>query len=253
MERSATFEEQPFAHGRFRAAYRGVWTAPPSDVGKKCVVKRLKKSYTWTATDWNETLRINERAKTLAAGFNTAAHTNKPISFTDVHVLKVYQPAHMRYEYVTCEDFIPGPFNKWCNNYGYIADESVSLPAFMHWSWYETSGEEMVSDLQGVRNQDSFKLTDPAMMSLSQKYGATDTGVEGMAMFFLNHKCNDFCQHLPKPTLAHFHRIISQEYLKAAKTLMAQIRNSTTYKQEIIFPPSIHDRVAAKFREIANS
>ena len=250
MERSATFEKQPFDHGRFRKAYRGVWTAPPSDYGKKCVVKRLKGSYTWKATDWNETLTINERAKTLAAGFNAETHTSKPISFTDVHVLKVYRPDNRRHEYVTCEDFIPGPFNKWCNNYGYIADESVSLPAFMHWSWYETRGEEMVSDLQGVRNPDSFKLTDPAMMSLSKQYGATNTGVEGMAMFFLNHQCN--CQRLPKPTLADFHRIIPPQYLEAAKTLMAQVGNSTTYKQEIKFPLSIHDRVAAKFREIAN-
>ena len=111
----------------------------------------------------------------------------------------------------------------------------------------------MVADLQGVRNPNSFKLTDPAMMSLSKMYGATDTGVEGMVMFFLNHQCNDFCQRLPKPTLADFYHIIPPEYLEAAKTVMAQVGNSTTYNWEIIFPPSIHDLVAAKFREIANS
>ena len=254
--RRATFNPQPFAQGRFRRAYKGTWTAPVWDAGKTCVVKELKENYTWKPTDWDETIKLNERAKELAMDFNDEVQTNKLITYTDVRVMRVISQSDPNNtpklnEYVTCEDFIPGNFNKWCNNYGYISTESTSLPAFMHWSWWNTDSEEMISDLQGVRNPDSFKLTDPAILSLSGTYGATDMGVEGMAMFFLNHDCNSFCTKLPKPTLAHFHRIIPQQYLQAAKTLLAQVRSSTTYTFELKFPQEIRARVAAKFREIA--
>ena len=257
-DRQATFESKSFAEGRFRRAYRGKWTAPPYAAGHTCVVKEFKETYTWKPTDWDETVKINDRAKELAAGFNDAVATTKPISFTDVHVMKVvstsdpYKTPRL-HEYVTCEDFIPGTFNKWCNNYGYISTESLSLPAFMHWSWNYTGGEEMVADLQGVRNPHSFKLTDPVIISLEEGYGATDMGVEGMAMFFLNHKCNSICTDLPAPTLAHFRRVIPQPYLEAAKTLMAQVYNSTTFRMELKFPRDIRGRVAARFREIATN
>ena len=253
--REATFNTQPFAEGRFRRAYKGTWTAPVWDAGKTCVVKELKENYTWKPTDWDETIKLNERAKELAKGFNNEVHTNKPITYTDVHVGKVVtgdpNTTPMLNEYVTGEDFIPGNFNKWCNNYGYISTESTSLPAFMHWSWWYTNSEEMIADLQGVRNPDSFKLTDPAILSLSGTYGATDMEVEGMAMFFLGHECNSFCNELPKPTPAHFRRIIPQHILQQAQTLLAEVQGSTTYKVELKFPQEIRARVAAKFREIA--
>ncbi|CAI8021461.1 Alpha-protein kinase vwkA [Geodia barretti] len=256
--RRARFESKSFGQGKFRRAYRGKWTAPRYAAGHTCVVKEFKETYTWKPTDWDETVIINDRAKELAAGFNDAVTTTKPISFTDVHVMEVVSTSDpyttpRLHEWVTGEDFIPGTFNKWCNNYGYISTESSSLPGFMHWSWYDTRGEEMVADLQGVRNSDSFKLTDPVIISLEEGYGATDMGVEGMAMFFLNHKCNIFCRDLPAPKLAHFRRVIPQPYLEAAKTLMAQVYNSTTYRMELKFPQDIRGRVAARFREIATN
>ena len=253
FNRSATFNLTSFAEGRFRRAYKGVWTAPVRDIGRSCVVKRLKDNYTWEATGWDSTLKINERAKELAGRFNNEIHTNRPISYTDVHVLQVEHQngPNALTEYVTCEDYIPGSYNKWCNNYGYISDESSSLPAFMHWSWYHTRGEEMIADLQGVRNPKSYKLTDPAILSLFGRYGATDMGVEGMAMFFLNHDCNDFCSNMPKPTLAHFHHIIPQQYLQAATTMLAQVQSSTTYTNELKFLQATREKVAARFREIA--
>ena len=254
-DRSATFSSTSFAEGRFRRAYIGVWTAPFLDRGRACVVKELKESYTWKPTDWKETLEINKRAKNLSDTFSSWI-SGMSISYTDVHVMQVVSTCDPNTtpklnEYVTCEDYIPGQFNKWCNNYGYISSDSSILPAFMHWSWIYTRGEEMISDLQGVKSASSYTLTDAAMLSLSGKYGTTDTGVEGMAMFFLEHNCNSLCQGLSKPTLAHFHRIIPQQYLMAAQTLLAQVQSSTTYSFELKFPQAIRGRVEAKFREIA--
>ena len=249
---SATFETTPFACGSFCNAYRGTWTAPPEVAGRPCVLKRRIEKVTWDPTEWDETLKINCRAKGLASAFNTHIGTSRPITYMDVCVLQVptsnpYQP----FEYVTCEDYIPGIFTKWSNNYGYISSEPISPAAFMHWSWWYTNGEEMVADLQGVRKDDAYLLTDPAILSLSETYGATDTGVEGMAMFFLHHTCNSLCSNLPKPTLAHFHRIIPPQYLEAAKTLLAQVGGSTTYNWQLKFTQAIKLRVIAKFREIA--
>lgn len=255
--RRATFNPTSFAEGRFRRAYKGTWTAPLWDEGRSCVVKECKASYTWKATDWDETVKITEKAKELANEFNTQVRTNRPITYTNVHVMKVVEkfddkPPKLN-EYVTCEDYIEGEFNKWCNNYGYIGSGSTSLPAFMHWSWWYTDSELMVADLQGVRKDRSYLLTDPVIMSLSGNYGATDTSVEGMAMFFMNHQCNSLCNNLSKPSLHHFKGVIPDQYLRAATALLAQVQSSTTYRVEMKFPLEIRARVAARFREIAKN
>ena len=254
--RSATFNPTSFAEGRFRRAYKGTWTAPLWDAGSLCVVKESKDNYTWKSTDWNDTVKVTDTASQLATAFNAQVATC-PIKFTNVHVMQVVSQSDPNKtpklnEYVTCEDYIPGRFDKWCNNYGYIGNAALSLPSFMHWSWWYTDSELMVGDLQGVRKDDCYLLTDPAIMSLSGGYGATDTGVEGMAMFFLNHTCNRFCNHLPKPSLHHFRGIIPDQYLAAAMTLLVQVQSSTTYRMELKFTQDIRARVAARFRQIAN-
>ncbi len=82
---------------------------------------------------------------------------------------------------------------------------SELMPAFMHWSWAHTGGQKMIADLQGVRSHSgyTYTLTDPVLLSNHThggQYGCTDTGVEGMAMFFLKHTCGHFCWQYPKPT-----------------------------------------------------
>ena len=57
----------------------------------------------------------------------------------------------------------------------------------MQWSWCYTIGEKMISDLQGVADNRNYTLTDPAILSLTDKYGVTDTGVEGMVKSFFKH------------------------------------------------------------------
>lgn len=258
MNRRATFNPTSFAEGRFRRAYKGVWKAPVQEIGHICVVKEMKEKYTWAEADWNDAITINKRAKDLSMQFTSVMPAGYKVAYTDVHVLRVLSTGNhitttKLNEYLTCEDYIPGSFKKWCNNYGYISTEVTILPALMHWSWCHTRGEEMVSDLQGVRNGNTYMLTDAAMLSLTQKYGVTDTGVEGMAMFFLKHTCDRYCQSLPKPTLAHFHRIIQPQYLLAAQTLLRQVQSATTYSSKLKFPQDIRGRVIEQFRRIAQN
>ena len=116
------------------------------------------KRYTWKATDWKVSENIVKKAQELAAGFNSFSKTDRPISFTDVQVLKVVKQADPNAtpkldEHVIVENYIYGDLY----NYGFISDEAIktasSMPAFMHWSWIHTQGQIMIADLQGVRKK----------------------------------------------------------------------------------------------------
>ncbi len=174
-----SFDNKHFEEGRFRRAYKATYKGPPSKYGQLAVVKESKESYMWKSTDWNVTVDMHKEAQKLAEGFNSFSETNFPLKFTDVDVVIITETntpdsTPKLNEYCVVEDYIPGQFNKWCNNYGFISPEAksshISMPAFMHWSWCHSNGEKMISDLQGVRSADpqSYILTDPAMLSLSK-------------------------------------------------------------------------------------
>ena len=254
-----TFESKPFAEGRFRRAYKGIRTAPPEKRGQPCVVKEMKDNCVWEPTHWDTTIRIYERARVLAGQFNRSVGPSYPICFTDAVVHKVTQSfgdsRPKLNEYVVVEDYIKGNYTKWCNNYGYISPDAksvnITVPAFMHWTWLYTKGQEMVADLQGVRDHNGYHLTDPALLSVSGSYGVTDMGIEGMVMFFLNHKCNDFCRGWKRPTLENFRGIIPQPTLTACQQMQYQVNNATTYTFEMKFPPATKQIVTRVFLQVA--
>ena len=220
------------------------------------MLKKLKASCTWNPSDWDTTVKIQEKAAELAQGFNAFSRTNYPIRFTKVSVFQVTSQSDPNAtpklgESVTVEDYIEGDFVTWCNNYGSISPESKSLPAFMHWSWVHTRGELMVADLQGVWKQDSFVLTDPVIMSLNNSYGQTDTGAEGMVMFFYKHQCNSFCQHLPKPATSDFVSYIPRYQLATCLSNLQQLQGATTYRVDLNFGPETRQVVASVLRGVA--
>ena len=244
------FESNHFAKGRFRLAYKGTYTAGPKK-GRKCVVKENKESYTWNSTDWDTTTELQKKAQKLAQEFNSEGTCNKSIKFVDVEVGCVTQSPTGKpklNEYVVVEDYIPGSYTKWCNNYGYISGDSILMPAFMHWSWIHTGGSIMIADLQGVKSDMKYTLTDPVLMSNTAggKYGCTDTGVEGIAMFFLRHTCNDICKGLPKPTPQDVGSTPAD-----AQRLLASIGTSTAYSHELKFPQNIKQKMITRFPRIA--
>ena len=116
------FNSVSFAEGRFRKAYKGKWTAPPSLAGKEIVVKECKDSYTWSPTDWDTTKKIYSKAQELANAFNRDMRPSYDIKFTDFQVCQVISSSTgsgpKQNEYVAVDEFIPGDFTKWCNNYG---------------------------------------------------------------------------------------------------------------------------------------
>lgn len=257
------FQRHHFAEGRFRRAYMGTWVSPSWKKGERCVVKELKDSFTWKPSDWNTTRLIQEEAQTMANGFNKFSSTNYPIKFTDIDVMTVVsdggdtEATPQLGESVIVEEYIEGSFKKWCNNYGYISQEAqttaISMPAFMHWSWYDNDGQMMIADLQGVKHSDGYLLTDPVILSDSgsAQYGCTDMGVEGMAMFFAKHKCNSFCQTLPAPKFDDFVGVIPSPILDLCRTALPSIQNCTAFKTELKFPRPLKNIVLQTFRNIA--
>ena len=257
------WSDQPFAEGRFRRAYLGQYLDIPDKIGDLAVVKKNKENYVCKQTDWRICGDIYKETQAMAISFNKCLQNYLPVNFTDVQVVEVLSvrdqdsTSFKVEEYVVVEDYIPGTFKKWCNNYGYISAEAkqkdISIPAFMHWSWVNSSGEKMISDLQGVRkdNPPSYTLTDPAMLSISGQYGVTDTGIEGMAMFFLHHQCNYFCKELPKPELKDINSAISETQLSATRQLLQDVGNATTYTHELKFSPREKEGVTTVFRRVA--
>ena len=255
-DEKTTFDLEPFAEGRFRYAYKGKWDAPLSKAGQQCVVKKFKDSYTWERTGLDTTEKIYSRAQQLGKTFG------RGIEFTSCYVEIVTRcdrdvPKGVRLnEYIAVEDYLEGSFMKWCNNYGYVSKEArgvdYTLASFMHWSWVYTKGQEMVGDLQGVKQPgNTYQLTDPAIMSISGDYGVTDTGIEGMAMFFLVHECSDICRGLPRPTFSQFVGKIPDSQLQAALALQQLSARMTTYTHEIRFSEDIKRALVPTFLLIA--
>ncbi len=256
------FDLKHFAEGRFRRAYKGTYLSPPSKNGHLAVVKQNKEFCMWKSTDWNVTVDMHKEAQKLAEGFNSFSNTTFPLKFTDVDVGVISRTDNSDStpklnEYCVIENYIPGQFNKWCNNYGFISAEAKSshssMPAFMHWSWWNSNGEKMISDLQGVRsvNPQSYTLTDPAMLSLTNSYGVTDMGVEGMAMFFLHHECSSFCERLSKPQKSDFLGVIPDRQLSATMQQLKNLGDATTYTHELKFPPGVREGITTVFRRVA--
>ena len=248
-----SFEQRPFSKGRFRLAFKG-----RDDKGKEYVIKMDKSEYTWERSDLKMTQKIYRKARQWALEFNVLAKTNRPIQYIKDGIRTVirrstpYRPCVG--EKVTVEEYISGHYKKWCNNYGFISSASLSMPAFMHWTWVRSKGKEMIADLQGAYNEkDGYLLTDPVIMSVDQSYGPTDTGLEGMLVFFVKHRCNDICKtlNLPRPTMEDFFGKIPQAELE---TIIIQCASdSTMYSFDLQMREETKRIVAGVFREVAKT
>ncbi len=193
-----------FAEGASRRAYRAMRWKPASKYGQKAVVKEYKADYAWAQGDWDTAVSIYEKTKELAGKFNTASGVNRPIRIVDYDVQKVTSRSDDSTpklgEYVLVEDYLEGDFQKFTSNAGWVKPQSATtgtlMPTFAHWTWVYTRGQLMVTDLQGVRYDDEYVLTDPCILSFDRNYGATDLAFIGMALFFRKHQCTNICHSL---------------------------------------------------------
>jgi len=149
------------------------------------------------ATFWNEDVEASKEAQRLAEAFNNAFNTSKPIKFIQPVVDKgapgisgTFRPG----EYLLVEPFIGTSYDKFNSNSGW---ENItcgaSMGALSHWTYHYTNGTKLLVDLQGVKNNSGYILTDPVICSGSQSFGCTDLGLIGIDSWFANHHCTGLC------------------------------------------------------------
>jgi len=216
----AKFEEDRIAAGTFRVAYRGmiVSSSPPggSEVGHQCVFKVFKEEHARNYDQWVPDLVAHKRAVKMAKIFNRLS-----ISVTPRHAIKLLSPLIAKVdtlggfylfwlwnvssvsnvhknEYVSLEPYLDGRWNKFNSNAGWSDDDKLLylLQTFSHWSACKSGYRYMICDLQGVKRDDAYMITDPGIQSLDQIHGPADLGLVGMEKIFQGHKCNFMCREL---------------------------------------------------------
>ncbi|CAG8848488.1 33474_t:CDS:2 [Gigaspora margarita] len=84
------------------------------------------------------------------------------------------------------------------NNHLYFLENDVD--AFTHFTYHHSNNNLVICDLQG--NLNSYNLTNPAINSGSQFFGATDLGEQGIRNIMMYHDCNKtFCSSIGLPSL----------------------------------------------------
>ena len=194
----AEYSSTSFGEGRSRRAYKGTYRSPSYKAGDPCVVKEYKHSYAWAKGDWNTAVKLQNKSIQLATKFNEAISTTRPIKYvwSDVWQVAKSSGTPRLGEWCMVEDYIEGQWEKWNSNAGYVNTDAPtqSLHAFSHWTWAHSGGKLLLCDLQGVRYDNKYTLTDPVINSVNQEYGECDMGVGGIALFFSTHTCTSFCK-----------------------------------------------------------
>lgn len=193
---TGTCTEEVFATGGTRVVYRGVMAD-----GVEVVVKKFATEHPMNAEFWTSDIDGVAIAQQMAAAWNQLAIASKPIVFLEPVVY--YKSEDQRSsrampvgERVLIEPYVPGEFKKYNSNSGWVcdaADGGDMLQAFSHWTYHKSGGTQLVCDIQGIRCQECYILTDPVINSATGECGVCDLGVDGMNGFFYHHECNRFC------------------------------------------------------------
>lgn len=184
--------ERPFDYGTQRFAFHLEFR------GERWVAKRFKKPHAVRDIQKNVLQMYTTMvASFLADRFMEAVRKSKcdikSLSYLEVMVLGV------KGEYWMAEKLMDGRFEKMNNNDGWVKDEGgVTAQAFSHFTEHFTRGQLIVVDVQGVRQDNQYCLTDPAIHTSAacDHFGGTNLGEEGIKKFFSSHACNSYCQKL---------------------------------------------------------
>ncbi len=196
-----------------------------------CIVKAFKRSHARYAHEWEKDLEVLKEAQSYSQKFNQAGIAPVNIEFASAFLYQVFATGcvesglplcpkrNRRDAKVVCvEPFLNGNFVKANGNCGFVAKHSHETAeffkvaqAFSHWTWVVSEkslyGRLLICDLQGVFQTSGegkkWKFTDPAIHCAAgtQRFGQTDLGPKGINAFFFNHVCNEFCRHLPRPSV----------------------------------------------------
>ncbi|CAF1080685.1 unnamed protein product [Adineta ricciae] len=198
--------QHPFAKGSLRFAFYGQFLSEDSSF-VDVVFKELANtdSRANTLGVYREHLEIQAIAQFLAELFNNEQQrlfrNFIPVLYADADLVQQKQNPTKIYQ---VERRMHQEWRKWNNNSGGVSlsEYSTLLQAFSHWTYHVTSGRLMVVDLQGVKVDRAYLLTDPALHCddlLRFRETRTNLGKKGMHQFFHTHVCSDICSKLNLP------------------------------------------------------
>ena len=181
--------KDPFAEGEMRLAYYGKLGMDNksllSDVKGDKVLKTFKKTRKSSSDRKNylAQMEVSTIAHFLAEEYNKHCRPSHcpEIRFLEVHIVEVVDGTKEEERYCA-EDQLPcaaTAFTKFSNNTGYWNEDEInqSLLLFTQFTYNKTGGYLMVTDLQGVRHDNEYILTDPAILCKDNtRFGDTNIG-----------------------------------------------------------------------------
>lgn len=177
--------------GTFRDVYMGTYTKGPRK-NLKGVYKVFKDKKAEVLI--HEDLKAVEEAGCIIKAFNE--HNDLYIGSTARRRVYLNQPEVWSLtsgRQVLVEPFIDGTYAKFNSNSGWVNEGYNMMQALSHFSYHFTNGQHLLCDLQGGGYDTHYVLTDPAVLSMKQEFGATDGGKNMMQNFFAHHVCNEYC------------------------------------------------------------
>lgn len=188
-------EGKYIARGSFRICYLGKDTVTDQPV----VLKKFIKHNAMEEKYWTEDIQASKVSQEFANKFNAEIKSSKRIRFI--------QPIVSECSSNICEPFVKGEkilvepylgesvYIKFNSNSGWEnKDCGLSMAAFSHFTYHNSNEKMLVCDLQGVKLDDEYILTDPVICSVRREFGITDLGEAGIRSFFNNHQCTELCR-----------------------------------------------------------
>jgi len=211
-------DENPFAHGSNRKAYKA--TGVTGQYNNKKYVAKIPSTSKLLLSFYENHQDITNMSlcRTIVDSFkHQIGHNNSnSIIVNDSMICMVKEQSNYKVLWfipvyygpfkeklpIWVEPELNGKFIKFNNNFKYIGDHSKTIQALSHFSWMNSKGKILLCDLQGVKTEKGYILTDPAILSTKcGKYGLTDLGPTGIMNFFNAHVCNDICNKWPVPKI----------------------------------------------------
>ncbi|CAF2177041.1 unnamed protein product [Rotaria magnacalcarata] len=161
-----------------------IYSWPPSDtipitrfmssdscIGQPLVMKKFRDKNPLHESDWSEDILASKEAQRLAILFNSELNSNKPIRFIAPYIDECRNniwPPFIGGEKILAEPYLgKNVYKKFNLNSGWEDKNCrLSTGAFSHFIYRITSGTNLVCDLQGIKNNNEYILTDPVICSI---------------------------------------------------------------------------------------
>ncbi|KAK3085310.1 hypothetical protein FSP39_001341 [Pinctada imbricata] len=210
----ATFEFYPESVGPKKSAFRGYMYVGANFWSQQSCVVKFKNSGSNFEKEFLDRIRECQESEDLASKFNTEnvgpkleiivplLATMDKASFLNgvFRFIKGYDLVIHSDDQVLIEKRIDGKFTTFVDKFGRcIQNCPAILQAFCHFTYHESKGKLVVTNIQGSLQNGKFVLSSPVIHSAATTYGPEDNGSVGIQTFFAHHKCNQICSGYLRP------------------------------------------------------